>query len=80
MTDKELMDGLQKLFDTKTVAISSRRSGLALYVSESSFSYDKNDNKNVRTYWGGKPPDEYGNDLRASIEKAILNETKQSFD
>ena len=74
MTDKELLDGLQELFKTRVVAVCSRRSGLAIDVGNHDFDLNDKENDRFRRYWGGTPPEEHGNDLRAAICRAIHGE------
>lgn len=80
MTDTELLDGLQKLFDEHVVALRSCRSGVKIDIADGEMRWaDATQAPPVthRDYFGGGPDSPYGTgpDVRAAIAKAIAAET-----
>ena len=79
VTDKELLDGLQRLFDQHVVALRSCRSGVKVDVAQASMSWLPPD-KTIATGWhrdyfgSDANGSEYGGDIRAAIARAITGE------
>lgn len=80
MTDAELLDGLQRLFEgTDVVVLRTCRSGLKLELAKTELALPDTSIafRDHREYFGGVGTEgagKLGNDVRAAIEKAVRAE------